>query len=50
MSYTNEEDWDPNDWQGRSKKQVVSNNWVAAATVLLGAGIIVVSYIISLFR
>ena len=50
MSYTDEENWDPNEWQGRSKKQVDSNNWVAATTFLLGIGILLVIFIISLFK
>ena len=32
--YTNEEDWDPNEWQGRSKKQVDSNRAVGAFAVI----------------
>ena len=34
MSYTNEEDWNPNDWQGRNKKQVDSDNAVAAFGII----------------
>ena len=32
--YTSEEDWDSNDWQGRSKKQVDSDNAVGAFAVI----------------
>ena len=28
------EDWDPNEWQGRNKKQVDSDNAVAAFSVI----------------
>ena len=29
------DEWDPNEWQGRSKEQVDSNNWAAAITIIL---------------
>jgi hypothetical protein len=32
--YTDEENWDPNDWQGRSKKQVDSDRAVGAFAVI----------------
>lgn len=32
--YTDEENWDSNEWQGRSKKQVDSNNAVAAFSLI----------------
>jgi hypothetical protein len=34
------DEWDPNEWQGRSKEQVDSNNWAAAITIIL-MGIII---------
>ncbi len=34
LPYTSEEDWDPNDWQGRSKKQVDSDNAMGAFSVI----------------
>ena len=32
--YTSEEDWDSNEWQGRSKKQVDSDNAVGAFSII----------------
>ena len=39
------EEWNPNEWQGRSKEQVDSNNWVAAVTIILMGIVIIFSVI-----
>jgi hypothetical protein len=39
------DEWDPNEWQGRSKQQVDGNNWAAAATIILMGAVIVFSII-----
>jgi hypothetical protein len=39
------DEWDPNEWQGRSKEQVDSNNWAAAATIILMGIVLVFSVV-----